>query len=100
MKTMIFTMIILLLATFATADTIFIPENSKHVDSAEFSTGGGKKAIVYIKVLITHDDGSQTLYTESKGSLSGVFGLGRLNIPKKMDFVIKNGLLDKIEWEK
>ena len=103
MKKWIILVAVFLLWVFAAAsckaDTIYIPDNSKHVDYAEYSTGGGKTIVHYVKVLITHDDDSQTLYTAKKNKGWGGSWLSRDTVPDKMDFKEKPGLRDKIIWE-
>ena len=93
------TVVVAVLAVNAYADTIYIPDNSQHVDYAEYSTGGGKTIVHYVKVLITHDDGSQSLYTAKKNKGWGGSWLSRDKVPPKMDFKEKPGLRDAIIWE-
>jgi len=59
--------------------------------SSEFSTGGGKKLIMYIEVDVRYPNGQVVKYLDSVVKTAGWFGLGRLAIPKKIIFV---------EWDK
>lgn len=83
----------------ANADTIYVPSNCEDVTYAEYSSGGGDKSIVYIKILCKNTDGTWTAYQKSKVSTSGILGFGRWTIPDKLDILKKEDLQGEIEWE-
>lgn len=99
MKTAIFAMFMLFVCVGTSfADTVYIPEDVKEVKSATFSSGGGNSAIVYVKVFCEMDDGREVLYIDEKISVAGAFGLGRINLPSKVEFIKTNAVHDKVEW--
>ena len=99
-KLLVSILFIFLLVGIVSAETVLIPNNVKEVKSATFSSGGGKTAIIYIKVLCLMDSGKSILYMAKKGSVSGFFGMGRWTIPDKIEFKKSSQAKDKIIWKK
>ena len=90
-------LLLLVLVTLASASTIIeIPNNVKSVQSAEYSSGGGNTAIVYVKIVCELNDGSFIMWNLTKTSASGLFGMGRLSIPEEIRFVKAN--VTKPRW--
>lgn len=102
MKKIIFiaTLTFISLFSSAIAGVVHIPAGVKEIKSATYSTGGGEKPIVYVKVHCLMNDGREVLFLAGKGSVSGMLGLGRWTLPEKIEFVKDNALKDKIVWKK
>ena len=79
--------------------TIRYPGDVSEIKSAVYSSGGGNTSIIYVKVLCKRDDGSFVLYFATKKSAAGMFGMGRLAIPDKIEFVKDSKLKDKLVWQ-
>lgn len=87
------------------ADTIkvVLPSNTKRVISSDFSSGGGKKTIIYLEVLVELDDGTYAMYLDSTVSAAGLIGYGRYVLPDKFTYTIdttgkvKNEI--KVDWD-
>ena len=84
MKKLLIILSLLFVSIFA-MDTIIIPINVKEVKSVTFSSGGGDKAVVYVKVFCIMNDGKMILFNASKVSASGMFGLGRWTISEAIE---------------
>jgi len=99
-KLLAFLMIMVLVISPALAATIYYPANVKEIRYAEYSSGGGDKAVVYVKVLCIMNDDSYKLFIDSAGSVSGFFGVGRFHLPSCIDFKVDSSLKNKIRFEK
>jgi len=93
-KTMLF-IAFMCITGFIFADTVIIPNTVTEIKSATYSSGGGKTGIVYVKILCT-DKGRDVLYMDSKFSKSGLVGIGRYLIPKKIEFVRHKAIVGEI----
>ena len=80
-------------------DTIMIPSDCKTIQSSTYSSGGGKKAIVYVKIHCIMKDGSDALFLADKISGSGILGFGRFDLPDRINFVRTDELKDKCLWK-
>ena len=65
--------------------TCYYPEGL-NILSTEFSTGGGDKFMVILEVF-GEKDGKYVTYLDSSIHASGIFGLGRLTIPSRINYV-------------
>ena len=98
MKVIFMTILMCLISSFVMADVIVIPKECKEIKSSTFSSGGGNKAIVYVKIHCKMNDGKDKLFLAKKVSASGIFGVGRWTIPDMIEFKRTN-IKDKAEWE-
>ena len=76
-----------LLPTQASANqsVAYIPKGCDPI-GAEYSTGGGDKAIQYFEVMCEFSDGSKAIYIDRILSVGGMFGVGRFTQPDKIIF--------------
>jgi len=89
----------LLLCIPLSADVVRVPDEAcLDIKSASYSTGGGKKAMIYIKLLCEDINGNTALFMRAKVSVSGALGWSRFMIPKKIQFIRDKGLTDQIQW--
>jgi len=89
---------LLIVTTCFAGEVVLVPQNVKEIKYAEISTGGGKTAILYIKVLCELEDGRTVLYITKKITTSSIFGFSRWALPEKIEFKKSNKVKDKIEW--
>lgn len=75
------------LATLANTVDVILPYDTARVISSDYSTGGGKKTIVYLEVLVELKDGTYEMYTSSDISVAGFFGMGRWTIPDRFRYI-------------
>ena len=90
-KTLILTiLIVMLMSSLVLAGGKWTCHYPKELDikSTEFSTGGGDKLIIYLEVFGYHKEQEQYVtYIDSKGSVGGMFGLGRFTAPEKIEYI-------------
>ncbi|MBT8762540.1 hypothetical protein KFV02_01160 [Desulfohalobiaceae bacterium Ax17] len=90
MKRLIFSCVLILMflvgTAFAETWKCYYPKGTEII-SSEFSTGGGKKVIMYIEVDVRYPDGRYVKYLDSIIKTAGFLGLGRIVIPDKIVFV-------------
>lgn len=65
--------------------TCYYPEGL-NILSTEFSTGGGDKIMVILEVF-GEKDGKYVTYLDSSINAGGIFGLGRVTIPTRINYV-------------
>ena len=79
--------------------TVLVPAECKTIQSATYSSGGGKKMVVYAKIHCIMDDGSDVLFLAYKISASGMMGFGRWTLPERINIIRSNKLKNKAEWK-
>jgi len=79
-------------------ETVMVPSDCKTIQSATYSSGGGKKIIVYAKVHCVMKDGTDALFLASKASASGMFGFGRFTLPDRINIIRSDSLKNKAVW--
>jgi len=79
-------------------ETVMVPSDCQTIQSATYSSGGGKKIIVYAKVHCVMKDGSDALFLATKASASGMFGFGRFTLPDRINIVRSDSLKNKAVW--
>lgn len=83
-----FLAVLLTLFTFnAFAVCIVNYPSSCNLQGSEYSSGGGKKIIVYIEIDCKDSEGNHVKYIGTKGSVGGLFGFGRFTMPEKIKFI-------------
>jgi hypothetical protein len=87
-----------LVATTATAKTVYYPETAcKEILSSEYSTGGGDSSWEMYEILCRDADGKYTTFVTSWMSVAGLFGMGRIAYEETIDLVPYNGTTLKAE---
>jgi len=77
-----------LMCSAAFADIVILPKECLEVVSSEFSTGNGDSAFFQLEVMCRTGEQSWSIYTAEKGSVAGLFGMGRISQPKEIRITI------------
>lgn len=83
---------------FADTLTVYYPErHCAEILSQEYSTGGGETAWQILEILCRDSDGNYNGFVDSWASAAGFFGMGRLAIPDRFQYVPYDGDTLRVE---
>ena len=87
-----------MLATTASAKTVYYPKSScDEIVSQEYSTGGGDKMFQILEILCKDESGKYTGFVATWGSAAGFFGMGRIASETRFDYVPYEGNKLKVD---
>jgi len=80
-----------MIPTFAMSETVTLPSSKcSEILSFEYSSGNGDTIVHQMDILCKNEDGKFYGFIVEKPSLSGLFGMGRIDIPDEISFVFEN----------